>query len=38
MRQKGVAVTVFAFDLEGARIKHIWAMRNPDKLRLWTVG
>lgn len=38
MRQDGVAVTVFAFDLEGDRIKHIWAMRNPDKLRLWTVG
>jgi RNA polymerase sigma-70 factor (ECF subfamily) len=36
MRQGGVAVTVFAFDLEGGRIKHIWAMRNPEKLRLWT--
>jgi RNA polymerase sigma factor (sigma-70 family) len=36
MRQGGVAVTVFAFDLEGGRIKHIWAMRNPEKLRSWT--
>jgi len=31
----GVTVTVFAFDLEGDRIKHIWAIRNPDKLRPW---
>ena len=29
-------MTVFAFDLEGGRIKHIWAMRNPEKLRSWT--
>jgi RNA polymerase sigma-70 factor (ECF subfamily) len=32
----GVTITVFAFDLAGSRIKHIWAIRNPDKLRLWT--
>ena len=32
----GVTVTVFAFDLAGDRIKHIWAVRNPDKLRPWT--
>jgi RNA polymerase sigma factor (sigma-70 family) len=31
-------VTVFAFDLAGDRIKHIWAVRNPDKLRPWTTG
>jgi RNA polymerase sigma factor (sigma-70 family) len=36
MQQSGVAVTVFAFDLLGGRIKHIWAMRNPDKLGRWT--
>jgi RNA polymerase sigma-70 factor (ECF subfamily) len=34
----GVTVTVFAFDVEGDRIKHIWAVRNPDKLRPWTTG
>jgi RNA polymerase sigma factor (sigma-70 family) len=32
----GVTVTVFAFDIAGDRIRHIWAMRNPDKLRPWT--
>jgi RNA polymerase sigma factor (sigma-70 family) len=32
----GVTVTVFAFDIAGGRIKHIWAVRNPDKLRPWT--
>ncbi len=37
MRRDGVAVTVFAFDLEGGVIKHIWAIRNPDKLRPWMV-
>jgi RNA polymerase sigma-70 factor (ECF subfamily) len=35
MQRDGVAVTVFAFDLEGSVIKHIWAVRNPDKLRSW---
>ncbi len=34
----GVTVTVFAFDVAGDRIKHIWAMRNPEKLRTWTTG
>ncbi|MGH8939901.1 MAG: RNA polymerase sigma factor SigJ [Actinomycetes bacterium] len=37
-QQDGVTVTVFAFDLAGDRIKHIWAVRNPDKLRPWTTG
>ena len=31
-------VTVFAFDIAGDRIKHIWAIRNPEKLRPWTTG
>jgi RNA polymerase sigma-70 factor (ECF subfamily) len=35
-QQDGVTVTVFAFDVEGDRIKHIWAVRNPHKLRPWT--
>jgi len=31
-------VTVFAFGITGDRIKHIWAVRNPEKLRSWTTG
>ncbi|MGH3204437.1 MAG: RNA polymerase sigma factor SigJ [Streptosporangiaceae bacterium] len=31
-------VTVFAFGITDDRIKHIWAVRNPDKLRPWTTG
>jgi len=34
--QDGVTVTVLAFDFAGDRIKHIWAVRNPEKLRPWT--
>jgi RNA polymerase sigma factor (sigma-70 family) len=34
-QQDGVTVTVFAFDIAGDRIKHIWVIRNPDKLRPW---
>jgi RNA polymerase sigma-70 factor (ECF subfamily) len=37
-QQDGVTMTVFAFDVAGDRIKHIWAVRNPDKLRPWTTG
>jgi RNA polymerase sigma-70 factor (ECF subfamily) len=37
-RQDGVTVTVFAFDIAGDQIKHIWAVRNPEKLRPWTTG
>ncbi|MGH3201803.1 MAG: sigma-70 family RNA polymerase sigma factor [Streptosporangiaceae bacterium] len=36
--QDGVTVTVFAFDVAGDRIKHIWVVRNPEKLRRWTTG
>ena len=35
-QQDGVTVTVFAFAVTGDRITHIWAVRNPDKLRPWT--
>jgi RNA polymerase sigma factor (sigma-70 family) len=35
-QQDGVTVTVFAFDITEGRISHIWAMRNPEKLRPWT--
>jgi hypothetical protein len=31
----GVTVTVFAFDIVGDRIRHIWAVRNPEKLGPW---
>jgi RNA polymerase sigma-70 factor (ECF subfamily) len=37
-QQDGVTVTVFAFHIAGDRIKHIWAVRNPEKLRPWTTG
>src|SRR6185437_14430052 len=36
--QDGVTVTVFAFEVAGDRIKHIWVVRNPEKLRPWTAG
>ncbi|WP_433225049.1 RNA polymerase sigma factor SigJ [Microtetraspora malaysiensis] len=35
-QQDGVTVVVMAFDIAGDRIKHIWAVRNPEKLRPWT--
>lgn len=35
IQQDGATVTVVAFDIAGDRIKRIWAVRNPDKLRLW---
>jgi RNA polymerase sigma factor (sigma-70 family) len=37
-QQDGVTVTVFAFRVARGRITHIWVVRNPDKLRPWTVG
>ena len=37
-QQDGVTVTVFAFKVTGNRITHIWAIRNPDKLRPWTIS
>ena len=33
--QDGVIVTVFAFEVAGDRIKRIWTVRNPEKLRSW---
>lgn len=38
VQQDGVTVTVMAFEIAGERIKHIWAVRNPDKLRSWMPG
>ncbi|MEV3927695.1 nuclear transport factor 2 family protein [Actinomadura coerulea] len=37
-QQDGVTVTVMAFHTAGNQIKHIWAVRNPDKLRPWTTN
>ena len=37
-QQDGVTVTVFAFEVVGDKITHIWAVRNPDKLRPWTTA
>ncbi len=36
--QDGVVVTVFAFDVVDDRIRHIWVIRNPEKLRPWTMN
>jgi RNA polymerase sigma-70 factor, ECF subfamily len=37
-QQDGVTVAVYAFEVAGDRITHIWAVLNPDKLRPWTTG
>ena len=37
-QQDDVTVTVFAFEVAGDRITHIWAVRNPEKLRPWTAS
>jgi hypothetical protein len=37
-QQDGVTVTVFAIDVAGGRIRHIWVVRNPEKLHPWTSG
>ncbi|MGI5169900.1 RNA polymerase sigma factor SigJ [Spirillospora sp. CA-253888] len=36
VRQGSAIVVVMAFDVADGRIRHFWAVRNPDKLRLWT--
>jgi RNA polymerase sigma factor (sigma-70 family) len=35
-QKDGVTVAVMAFDVAGDRVKHIWVVGNPDKLRPWT--
>jgi RNA polymerase sigma factor (sigma-70 family) len=37
-QQDGLIVTVFAFDVAGDQIRHIWVVRNPDKLGPWTTS
>jgi RNA polymerase sigma-70 factor (ECF subfamily) len=34
----GVTMLVMAFDVAGDRIKRIWAVVNPEKLRTWTTA
>ncbi|GAA3918485.1 RNA polymerase sigma24 factor [Amorphoplanes auranticolor] len=36
VRLDGAVVSVMAFDVASERIRHIWAVLNPDKLRPWT--
>lgn len=36
--QDGDLATVFAFEIAGDRIRRIWAVRNPEKLRPWRTG
>lgn len=38
LEEGGVTVTVMAFAVADDRIKHIWAVRNPEKLQSWTSG
>jgi len=37
-RRDGIVVAVLAFDVAGDVIRHIWAVRNPEKLRRWQAG
>ncbi|WP_319055055.1 RNA polymerase sigma factor SigJ [Streptomyces europaeiscabiei] len=37
-QQDGVIVSVYAFEVADDRIKHIWVVRNPEKLHRWTTG
>ncbi|MFC0107578.1 RNA polymerase sigma factor SigJ [Kibdelosporangium aridum] len=36
IQYEGTIAAVLAFDVAESRIKHIWAVRNPEKLRPWT--
>jgi RNA polymerase sigma-70 factor, ECF subfamily len=38
VQQDGVTSAVVAFDVVGDRIRHLWAVRNPEKLRAWAAG
>jgi RNA polymerase sigma factor (sigma-70 family) len=37
-QRDGVTITVYAFQIARNRIKHIWAVLNPEKLRPWRAG
>jgi RNA polymerase sigma factor (sigma-70 family) len=34
----GTTIAVYAFEVAGDQIKHVWTILNPDKLRPWTTG
>lgn len=36
VQHDGITTSVLAFDVAGDRITHLWAVRNPEKLRPWT--
>ncbi|WP_184579538.1 RNA polymerase sigma factor SigJ [Streptomyces zagrosensis] len=38
LQMDDVAVAVMSFGVSNDRITHIWGVRNPEKLRLWTTG
>jgi len=38
VRQADGTLTVVAFEVAGGVIRHIWAVRNPEKLRPWASG
>ena len=38
VQRDGVTDSVMAFDVTDGRIRRIWAVRNPEKLRPWTTG
>ena len=38
VQHNGITETVIAFDIAADRIKHIWAIRNPEKLRPWATA
>ncbi len=37
-QRDGVIVAVYAFDIAGDRIRRMWAVLNPEKLRPWTAS
>ncbi|WP_060904990.1 RNA polymerase sigma factor SigJ [Streptomyces scabiei] len=37
-QQDGAIVSLYAFEVADDRIKHIWVVRNPEKLHRWTTG
>jgi hypothetical protein len=38
VQREGVTAAVLAFDIAGDRIKYMWVILNPEKLRYWTTG
>lgn len=37
-RGRGRTMSVFAFEVVGERIRHIWVVANPEKIRPWQIG